>query len=439
VGQVCLRDVVYINPVFFDDCNKFSLLTLLLATKTGCGWSLTWKVFCNRYSMSLSREEQGWIQAFNVSRPPFPKRVESSWRFLQTMSVSTKYLVKSVEQFDLSPTLWTCMICNGIPRAPIMLKKCGHIGCSDCLLENYRIRKLPENARMYDFKSDVGCPVCAVPYSGESMLRYENWGVIPKAMLACVQVRCPGTKSTRGIECSWKGHVPLLVNHEKYECPRRQVKCPMTECQFVGPIATVQEHYEVCDKVAIHCPTCGLAVKWIDWRHHRCEDSLRAALNATIEICQNAAVSVPGRFVPGVPGALFTGMMNAPGSAWLSRPPMSSTGFTQTDDATVDLFNESIIYNSDDSGDVEGSNVSDLVRMRYASPVRNRSERTLPQRPILSSTPTGDIARPGSGLYRHVRRRRREQNDDTAPATQQPSASNMSFVDVVASLPEDMN
>jgi hypothetical protein len=208
------------------------------------------------------------------SRPTLSKNLIASC--VPITSVDTDFVVSAPNQKRVSQTLWTCAICLGVPRDPVMLRTCGHIGCGTCLTRIYRRR-----FALYDSQKRLPtshCPICRAIFAEADMLQYGGWQILAKGAFSCVELACPKSSIDGYVACDFVGSMQDLVEHELRACGNRYVKCPNLDCLFEGTYNKLQEHFQQCDRLMIRCRTCCLPTLWSANGEHQCIEALRGAL-----------------------------------------------------------------------------------------------------------------------------------------------------------------
>ena len=101
-----------------------------------------------------------------------------------------------------------CPICYGVPRRPIILKKCGHGFCEVCIT-NFVIQSA-NNSTMDRFSS-AKCPVCSTPFMKFETVPYDKFSIPCKKAFILIQLKCP-------YGCSFVGSPHDMDDHQSYEC-----------------------------------------------------------------------------------------------------------------------------------------------------------------------------------------------------------------------------
>ena len=205
--------------------------------------------------------------------PLFPRGIRATT--LNATSLDCSLLV-STPPDEISPGLWTCPICLGIPRVPAQISKCGHIGCMSCFLRHLQISGVTRNG--WEQRVMVACPYCRVEFAEDNLKLYSTWQPISKAVLGLVKARCTLGASSTTVTCSWSGTVTNLLHHETYECPARRIVCPNMFCSYADCESKVKQHFGTCTHLQVRCVECCLPIRWASRDAHDCEQALKDAL-----------------------------------------------------------------------------------------------------------------------------------------------------------------
>ena len=226
----------------------------------------------------------------NVLRPDLPEKLEVMPIARRTLGVDLADVVNCPAEKYISETLWTCSICRGIPRKPIMLRTCTHVGCEPCLME-YITAKLRSDDESIE-QDGTPCPLCRTPYTDNDLVPYEKWPLLCKAVFEGIKIKCPKTIINLEVECNFVGSITEFVNHEQFVCERRWISCPNRGCSFQNIAKTVKEHFDQCNKLSVYCSACRLPVKWYMRESHRCIADMQIVLQSMSEACRGVGVRV---------------------------------------------------------------------------------------------------------------------------------------------------
>ena len=157
---------------------------------------------------------------------------------------------------DISETGWKCSVCLGIPRHPISLKTCGHVGCGACIMQ-LQVIGTDIGAT---FTSKSLCPVCRAVFNRADVIYFDHWPLFAKQTWAHMRVKCA--------MCDFVSDPANVVQHELEKCEHRQVSC--CGCWFTAPVAVVIEHALQCDRVMVNCVGCGYVIRYTKRTLHSC-------------------------------------------------------------------------------------------------------------------------------------------------------------------------
>lgn len=219
-----------------------------------------------------------WLSA-DYGPPPFPSGIRATT--LNSASLDSSLLLSSPPG-EISPSLWTCPICLGIPRVPAQISKCGHIGCMSCLLRHLQVSGVTRNE--WELRTMVCCPYCRVEFAEDNLKIYSTWQPLSKAVIGLVKARCSLGASSSAVTCSWSGPITNLLHHETYECPARQIVCPNLFCKYTDSESKVKQHFGTCSYLQVRCVECCLPFRWVSRDKHDCKQALKDALRGKSSI-----------------------------------------------------------------------------------------------------------------------------------------------------------
>ncbi len=213
------------------------------------------------------------------SRPILPEGLQAS--AVPFSSVNADKVVRAPNDRYISATLWTCGVCMGIPRNPVMLRPCGHVGCDHCTARVFKQR-----FALYDSQKRLPnsrCPVCRTNFIETDMVQYRHWELLSKGAFNCVEVACTeradaGESVDAFVECKFVGSIQELREHELRTCENRTIQCPNPGCVFISTHNKLREHFKSCDKLVTYCNMCNMPRLWIAKGTHSCIPDLRQAL-----------------------------------------------------------------------------------------------------------------------------------------------------------------
>ncbi len=206
--------------------------------------------------------------------PAFPRGIRATGSLNISSLDST--LLTSTPPEEISPNLWTCPICLGIPRVPAQISSCGHIGCMSCLLQHLHVSGNTRNG--WEQRLVTTCPLCRADFSEDKLNVFSSWHPLSKAVLGLVKTRCSLGASSTNVKCSWSGPVMDLLHHESYDCPVREIVCPNPFCAYINSESKVQQHFSTCNCLQVRCMECCLPMRWETRDTHSCEQALMEAL-----------------------------------------------------------------------------------------------------------------------------------------------------------------
>jgi len=151
---------------------------------------------------------------------------------------------------------YKCSICVGMPRNPVTLRDCGHIGCNRCFIDCLNLSRASDT-RPPGFQP---CPICRRPFAKEDLIPLSCWPFFAQQLWSLNTVKCVG--------CDFSGTTTDVTRHERYTCKKRSVKCPA--CVFVGACDDVLKHVIQCKSLMVYCIGCGYPVLYTDWKIHSC-------------------------------------------------------------------------------------------------------------------------------------------------------------------------
>jgi hypothetical protein len=194
---------------------------------------------------------------------------------MQTCSFNDISLLTPLDHstINLSAAGWKCPICFGMPRQPVAIMTCGHVGCDSCLHE-----WMVTNPSA-DFTTHK-CPTCRTQFKKYEMLRYGQWPLLMKHAWELARVRCE--------KCDFVASPDRMLEHERKSCAMRVVSCP--SCTFYADVEAVCDHALTCHRIVVNCIRCGYPIRHTRHMLHDCEAVIA---NDRRTLCQR-----------GVPGAL---------------------------------------------------------------------------------------------------------------------------------------
>ncbi len=210
------------------------------------------------------------IQILSMTSPQYPSdfidnhvtNTKKRAGDVKTHSFDDENIVLSFDNvFDsgqISETLWKCPVCFGLPRVPVSLGRCGHIGCEQCL----RRLLISSNQHMYGVGT---CPICRELFDARRMMEYNTWPMLARTLWKMLRVKC----SYAG--CSFIGDPISTYMHEKGTCKRRLYACPATGCTYAGFFDDTVSHTKLCRKLYVYCIECGYVIRFTGRQLHDCD------------------------------------------------------------------------------------------------------------------------------------------------------------------------
>lgn len=170
------------------------------------------------------------------------------------------------------PSNWfQCSICQGFPRRPATLAKCGHLFCERCLKELYETNSWLHAHATDGFDRTCFCPMCKKEFATYEVFVFEAFQQWAKCLFLSISIRCP-------YECGFVGNALQVDEHQVRHCKNRIVACPHLDCPIKLQADKMEKHFQECDFRRVFCSKCKLAVLATLERTHNCVDTLQAAL-----------------------------------------------------------------------------------------------------------------------------------------------------------------
>ena len=162
---------------------------------------------------------------------------------------------------------FSCPICHGIPRNPVIIKLCGHFFCECCLKKQFLpVNYVPDDPDM------IQCAVCKGCFQQSHLIAFEDFYTPVKKAYHLVRLRCPNG-------CPFIGDPQEMDRHQSFQCDLREVRCPSIGCEVTMPFHQLRdEHVAVCPKLMIYCNSCLLPVKHEQRNQHNCKERMAAAI-----------------------------------------------------------------------------------------------------------------------------------------------------------------
>ena len=169
---------------------------------------------------------------------------------------------------------FSCPICHGIPRNPVLIKPCNHFFC-ECCVEK---QQAAVNADYHERSGWLQCAVCKTEFHPSNSIPFEKFIPALKKVYHLMRLRCPNG-------CNFIGDPQEMDKHQSFQCDIREVTCPSLGCQRTMPFHQLRDkHVAVCSRLMIYCQSCLLPVKREQLPGHNCKDRMALAIKG---ICSN--------------------------------------------------------------------------------------------------------------------------------------------------------
>ncbi len=156
-----------------------------------------------------------------------------------------------------------CYFCGGVPRLPILNRKCSHVSCESCFTLSLKL------AQMQSAASPFKCGYCKEEmFLTDILTEAEMVPFIQRKFNEAI-VKCP--------LCNlFKGSPKEVHKHQVTECENRIVLCTNDGCDVRGPAKEMADgHFQGCTHYKIYCGTCKLPVP----ESHVCEPTMKQAID----------------------------------------------------------------------------------------------------------------------------------------------------------------
>ena len=163
---------------------------------------------------------------------------------------------------------FSCPICHGIPRTPVIIKLWGHLNWERCVQKQFEAAKFED----YVERDVIQCAVCKGHFQEMSVLPFEYFYTAVKKAYHLVRLRCPNG-------CPFIGDPQEMDRHQSFQCDQREVCCPSKGCEVTMPFHQLRdEHVAICPKLMIYCDSCLLPVTREQLKDHNCKERMAAAI-----------------------------------------------------------------------------------------------------------------------------------------------------------------
>jgi len=161
-----------------------------------------------------------------------------------------------------------CSVCYGLPRQPCYHESCGHLFCEACLLSIFRTAHYPKA---------IPCPVCRTPIVNGEIETFEDWSRYEQGQYKNLVVKCP--------DCEYKGGPYDVDQHQVFNCPEREIRCPNYGCRYRAKYSQMLGHFNECTQLHLYCVNCQLPIAKDKVAEHlknnECVARLQQALRGT--------------------------------------------------------------------------------------------------------------------------------------------------------------
>ena len=182
---------------------------------------------------------------------------------------------------------FSCPICHGIPRNPVIIKHCGHFFC-ECCVEK---QQASVNADYHEIQGWLQCAVCKKEFHPHDSLPFEKTITSFKKVYHLVRLRCP-------YGCNFIGDPQEMDRHQSFQCELREVNCPSVGCKMALPFHQLRdEHVAVCPKLMIYCQSCLLPVKREQVPQHNCKERMAIAIKGMACDILHSFINIAGLIV----------------------------------------------------------------------------------------------------------------------------------------------
>ena len=153
---------------------------------------------------------------------------------------------------------WKCLFCDRVPRTPVTLRSCGHLGCNKCFMEQLVVAHAGDTAHI----GSKHCPKCQAIYTKEHLVPHDHWPLFAKQVWGMVAVKCAN--------CDFVDNPITVKDHERRKCATRRVVCP--GCAFVGRVEDTIQHASSCKSLMMYCVGCGYPILHQQRATHDCAE-----------------------------------------------------------------------------------------------------------------------------------------------------------------------
>ena len=179
---------------------------------------------------------------------------------IQNLPLSEFVHVSSKDPLDnsISSSSWKCPICDGVPRTPVTLRDCGHLGCRKCFLEHLVSGHAGDTSPI----GSKPCPRCQTLYWKDRLITHDHWPLFARQVWEMLAVKCA--------DCDFVDNPITVTDHERRKCAKRRVVCP--GCAFVGRVEDTIKHASGCKSLMMYCVGCGYPILYQNHSTHDCAE-----------------------------------------------------------------------------------------------------------------------------------------------------------------------
>ena len=164
-----------------------------------------------------------------------------------------------------------CSICEGFPRRPITLKKCGHLFCELCIKDHFDHNS--KVAAPFMTLRNATCPSCTTRFMLGDIKLFEEFDLWAQGVYKCTILNCP-------YGCGFTGNAFEVDKHQVYTCRRRKIACPNEGCGHVLPACDMEAlHFSTCPNLRVFCHECKLPVLLLELSTHNCLRRMHTAMD----------------------------------------------------------------------------------------------------------------------------------------------------------------
>jgi Zinc finger, C3HC4 type (RING finger) len=175
-------------------------------------------------------------------------------------------VIRGFDNHCVSDNIYNCPVCLGLPRKPVSLRECGHIGCLPCMRTVLSLHPQPSGLHVFY----GACPICRAQFFKRDITEFAHWPLVLKQFWRYLRVQCEWPK------CEYIGDPEDVKCHERF-CSRRDFACPSYRCFTRGNLDTMVQHADECEFLFVHCPECRYPVRNISRGKHNCENAMKNA------------------------------------------------------------------------------------------------------------------------------------------------------------------